>query len=91
MFKVDIRLSILRFRGLPVADLLPTAWMPTGGRGIPGRRPSQYVGKFAVFIKINISMARPTETIPASNAGRAPDLLAMGLFCVGVVFLSLWL
>lgn len=83
MFKVDTRLSILHFRGLPVADLLPTAWMPTGGRGIPGRRPSQYVGKFAVFIKINISMARPTETNPSEQCWRSARPSSDGLVLCG--------
>lgn len=83
MFIVDIRLSILRFRGLPVADLLPTAWMPTGGRGIPGRRPSQYVGKFAVFIKINISMTRPTETNPSEQCWRSARSSSDGLVLCG--------
>ena len=34
---------------------------------------------------------RLTGTIPASNAGGAPDPPAVGSFSVGVVFLGLWL
>ena len=95
MLKVDTRVFILHLRSLPLADLSTdlSTWLPTGGRGpcLPWRRPSRYVGMFAVFIKSVFQWLGSLRQIPASDAGGAPDLPTVGSFSVGLVSLSLWL
>ena len=81
----------MHLRSLLVADLSSPAWLPTlGARGpcLPERRPSRYVGKFAVFIKSMFQWLRSLRQIPASNAGGALDLPAVDSFPVGAVSLS---
>ena len=95
--KVDTRVSIFYLRSLLVADLSSPAWLPTvGGRGpcLPGRRLSRYEqmkGSLQCSSNQCFNGLRLTGTIPASNAGGAPDPPAVGSFSVGVVFLGLWL
>ena len=82
--KVDTRVSTLHLRSLLVADLSSPAWLPTVG----GRGPCL---NLQCSSNQCFNGLRLTGTIPASNAGGAPDPPAVDLFSVGVVFLSRWL